>query len=128
MLGRLHSRARERMRLTGRTAQQGENGDDPHEQGDAEVLHGHGSQVRNEQGEHQLRGLQLADLPLSHEADAHDNQQIQNDRSNDRSNHRGLSPFLRAVPMAVCPEIPTLIPGFLVNGSKTALAILPALQ
>ena len=58
---------------------QGEEGDDGDEavgQGDAEILHGHGGQVRDEHGEHQLHRLQLSHLLLAHDADAHGEQQV----------------------------------------------------
>ena len=42
----------------------------PMSRGDPKILHGHGGQVGDDQGEDQLRGLQLPDLPLPHEADA----------------------------------------------------------
>ena len=57
-------------------AQQGEDGDDPGEQRDAEVLHGDGGQIGDDEVQHQLRRLQLTDLSLAHEADARDDEQI----------------------------------------------------
>ena len=56
--------------------QQGQDGDHPGEQRDAEILHGHRRQVRDDQGEHQFRGLQLPHLALAHQPDPGDDEDV----------------------------------------------------
>ena len=51
-------------------------GDEPRQQGDAVVLHGDGGQIGDDEGEHQLGGLQLPNLVLTQQAYAHDNEQV----------------------------------------------------
>ena len=71
--------------------QQSQNGDDAGEQRDAVILHGHGGQVGNDQGEHQLRGLQFSHLALSHQPDSGNNQKIEDDGADKTGKHGGTS-------------------------------------
>ena len=77
-----------------RQGQQRQDGNHPVDQRRIEILHGHRRQVRQQHGQHQLDGLQLADLALSRQTQAHDQQQIQNDGAEKSSGHRH-SPFYR---------------------------------
>ena len=56
--------------------QQGEDGHYPGEQWDAVVLHGHRGQVGNDEGQHQLGGLQLSHLPLAHQSHPRDDEDV----------------------------------------------------
>lgn len=56
--------------------EQGQDGHDPRQERDAQILHGDGRQVGNDERQDQLRGFQLAHLALSHQADADDDEQI----------------------------------------------------
>ena len=58
-------------------AQQRKDRDDAGEQGNTEILHGHGGQVGNDEREHQFGRLQLAYLTLAHQADPGDDEQIE---------------------------------------------------
>ena len=51
--------------------QQRHDGDDPVHQRDAEVLHGHRGQIRQQHRQHQFNRFQLADLPLAGEPKPH---------------------------------------------------------
>ena len=58
---------------------QPEDDEDRHEagqQGNGAVLHGDGGQIGQQHGHNEFRRLHLADLPLAHQADGHDEQQI----------------------------------------------------
>ena len=72
--------------------QQGQNGHHAVDQRRVEVLHGHRRQVRQQHAQHQLDGLQLADLALAGQAQPRDQQQIQDDGAEKSSGHEH-SPF-----------------------------------
>lgn len=62
------------------------------EQGNAEVLHGDCGQIGDEQGEHQIGGLQLTNLAFAHQAQADDNQKIE-DNGADKCDHHAARPL-----------------------------------
>ena len=70
---------------------QRDDGNDAVEQRQGKVLHGYGGQVGDQQRQHQLDGLQFADLPLAAEAQARDQQQIENDRAEKGSRRGGAN-------------------------------------
>ena len=70
-----------------RQGQENQNRDDPGQQRDAEILHGHRGQIGDHHGQHQLTGLQFADLPLSHQPQADHNEKIENDRAAQCGDH-----------------------------------------
>ena len=73
-------------------SQQRQDGNYSVDQRRVEVLHGHRRQVRQQHGQHQLNGLQLADLALAGQAQPRDQQQIQDDGAEKSSGHEH-SPF-----------------------------------
>ena len=77
--------------------EQGEDGDDARQKRNAEVLHGYSGQVCDDEGEHQLRGLQLSHLTLSHEADSGNDEQIEDDGTDEGNDHIATSPACSSV-------------------------------
>ena len=75
-------------RHDGGQGQQYDDGDQPPEQGDAVVLHGDGGQVGDDKGEHQLGGLQLADLMLAQQPDAHYDEQVEHHGAYEYHKHK----------------------------------------
>ena len=55
---------------------QAEDGEQPGEERGLDLLDGQGGDVGDEDGHHQLRGLQFPQLPLAHEADPKDDDDI----------------------------------------------------
>ena len=96
---------------------QRDDGNDAVEQRQGEVLHGYGGQVGDQQRQHQLDGLQLTDLSLAAEAQARDQQQIENDRAEKGSRH-DRTPFRKLYSGAVCPAAGQIM---LVYSGKAAL-------
>ena len=78
-------------REDGGQGQQHHDGDQPRQQRDAVVLHGDGGQVGDDEGEHQLGGLQLADLVLAQKPDAHDDKQVERHGADEDDKHGNTS-------------------------------------
>ena len=71
--------------------QQRDNREQPVDQRDAKILHGHGCQVGNDQCQHQLAGLQLTDLPFAHQPQAGHQNEIEYHRAEKRGGHSPTS-------------------------------------
>ncbi len=82
MTGLPHSRRRIRMDRSETAARMSSSprmtriGTRPDSRGNGTVLHGNGGQIGQQHGHNEFRRLHLADLPLAHQADGHDEQQI----------------------------------------------------
>ena len=82
MTGLPHSRRRIRMDCSETAARMSSSprmtriGTRPDSRGNGAVLHGDGCQIGQQHGHNEFRRLHLADLPLAHQADGHDEQQI----------------------------------------------------
>lgn len=71
--------------------QQHYDGDQSGQQGNAVVLHGDGGQVGDDEGEHQLGGLQFADLVLTQQPDACDDEEIKYHGAYEYYEHKNTS-------------------------------------
>lgn len=89
---------------------QRDNGDHPVEQRQGEVLHGNGGQIGDQQRQHQLDGLQLADLPLAADAQSGDQQQIEDQGTEKRGGH-GSTSFRSCIPKQYVPAAGKLCRG-----------------
>ena len=74
-----------------RQGQQHHDGDQPGQQGNPVVLHGDGGQIRDDQRQHQLGGLQLPDLVLAQQPDAHNNEQVKHHGAYEYHKHKNTS-------------------------------------
>ena len=70
-----------------RQRQQCQDRKDTVDQWDAEILHWNSSQIRDQQCQHQFGRFQFTDLAFAHEPQAGHDQEIKNDRSDQRSQH-----------------------------------------
>ncbi len=65
----------------------------PKKQRNAEILHGHGGKVADENGHDELGRVHLSELALSHQPHRADDREIQHERAHERHGHETASFF-----------------------------------
>ena len=75
----------------GGNGQQHRNGNDPGQQGNAVVLHGDAGQVGDDEGQGQLAGFQLPQLPLAQQTNARHQENVEHQRANEYHKHGNTS-------------------------------------